>query len=147
MANFSIIKYLPKHIALKKKDLSNVASRIQKKKPAGSIGFIKKALCHEITPKYAQVQGNFINRKNKYKAEKVYFLSYLNDHVCSLKRFCKKHYSHCTELRQLTGKFLYLVIINHIMFLPICLANILFFVFFKHSLCKGLHGSNIKRFE
>ena len=147
MVNFSIIKYLPKHIALKKKDLSNVASRIQKKKTAGSIGFIKKALCHEITPKFAQVQGNFINKKNKYKAEKVYFLSHLNDHVCSLKRFCKKHYSHCTELRQLTGKFLYLVIINHIMFLPICLVNILFFVFFKHSLCKGLHGSNIKRFE
>ena len=26
---------------------------------------------------------------------------------------CKTHYSPCTELEQLTGKFLYLVIINH----------------------------------
>ena len=31
MANFSIIKYLPKRIALRKKDLSKVTSRIQKK--------------------------------------------------------------------------------------------------------------------
>ena len=76
MANFSIIKYLLKRIAVKKKDFSNVTSRIQKKKkkkPAGSISFIKKALCHEITPKFAQVQGNFINKNNKYKAEKLYF--------------------------------------------------------------------------
>ena len=77
MVNFSIIKYLLKRIAVKKKDFSNVTSRIQKKKKkkktAGSISFIKKALCHEITPKFAQVQGNFINKNNKYKAEKLYF--------------------------------------------------------------------------
>ena len=41
-------------------------------------------------------------------------LSHANDHVFSLKRLCKKHYCLCTELKQLTGKFLYLVIINHI---------------------------------
>ena len=56
-------------------------------------------------------------------------LSHLNDHVCSLKRFCKKHYSLSTELKQLTGKFLYLVIINHITFLPIWLVNIVFYLF------------------
>ena len=75
MVNFSIIKYLPKHIALKKKDLSNVASRIQKK-PAGSIGFIKKALCHEITPKFAQVQGNFINKNINIKQKKYTFITF-----------------------------------------------------------------------
>ena len=32
MVNFSIIKYLLKRIAVKKKDFSNVTSRIQKKK-------------------------------------------------------------------------------------------------------------------
>ena len=76
MVTFSIIKYLPKHIALKKKDLSNVASRIQKKKPAGSIGFIKKALCHEITPKFAQVQGNFINKNINIKQKKYTFITF-----------------------------------------------------------------------
>ena len=41
-------------------------------------------------------------------------LSHLNDPVCSLWSLCQKYYSLCTELIQLTGKFLYLVIINHI---------------------------------
>ena len=81
---------------------------------AGSIGFIKKALYHKITPKSAQVQGNFINKNNKYKAEKGILLSHLNDYVWSFKSFCKKKYSLCTELKQLNGNFLYLVIINHI---------------------------------
>ena len=71
MANFSIIKYLPKRIAVKKKDLNNVTSKIYK--TAASIGFIKKALCHEVTPTFAQVQDNFINKNNKYKEKKVYF--------------------------------------------------------------------------
>ena len=54
---------------------------------AGSIGFIKKALYHKITPKSAQVQGNFINKNNKYKAEKGILLSHLNDYVWSFKSF------------------------------------------------------------
>ena len=41
-------------------------------------------------------------------------LSHLNDPVCSLWSLCQKYYSLCTELIQLTGKFLYLVVINHI---------------------------------
>ena len=108
MSNFSITKYLPKSIAVKKKDLSNVTSKIYK--TVGSTGFIKKALYHEVIPKFAQVQGNFNKKNNKYKAEKSILLSHLNDHVCSLKSLCKKHYSLCTEL----FKVLYLVIINHI---------------------------------
>ena len=55
-----------------------------------------------------------INKNDKYKAKKSILLSHLNDHVCSLKSFCKKHYSLYTEFKQLTGKFLYLVIINNI---------------------------------
>ena len=76
--------------------------------------FFKKALYHEITPKLEQVQGNFINKNNKYRAEKSILLSHLNNEVSSLKSFCKKLYSLCTELKQMIGKFLYLVIINHI---------------------------------
>ena len=82
MANFSIIKYLPKRIAVKEKDLSNVTSKIHK--TAGSIGFIKKALYHESI-----------------------LLPHLNDHVCSLKSLCKKHYSLCSELFIFTNHKLY----------------------------------------
>ena len=76
-------------MAVKEKDLSNVTSKIHK--TAESIDFIKKALYHEST-----------------------LLSHLNDHVCSLKSLCKKHDLLCTELKQLTGKFLYLVFISYI---------------------------------
>ena len=108
----SLILYLFSHKGFKYCELSNVTSKIHK--TAGSIGFNKKAFYHEITPKFAQFQSNFINKNSKYKAEKSILLSHLNDHVCSLKSLCKKHHSLCTELKKLTGKFLYLVIINHI---------------------------------
>ena len=48
----------------------------KKKKTAGSIGFIKKALCHEITPKFAQVQGNFINKNINIKQKKYTFITF-----------------------------------------------------------------------
>ena len=35
-----------------------------------SLGFIKKALHHEVTPKFLQVKRNFINVNDKYKSEK-----------------------------------------------------------------------------
>ena len=35
---------------------------------AGNIGFIKKALFNEVTPKFAQARGNFINKNDKYKS-------------------------------------------------------------------------------
>ena len=107
MANFSVIKYLPKRITAKKKDLRNVTSKIDK--TAGSIRFIKKALYHKIKPISAQVQSDFINNNNKNKGDKSILLSHFNDHVCSFKKLCKKHNSLCIELKQLTGKFLYLV--------------------------------------
>ena len=107
MANFSIIKYLPKHITAKKKDLRNVTSKIHK--TVGSIGFIKKALYHKIKPISAQVQSDFINNNDKNKGDKSMLLSHINDHVCSFKKLCKKHNSLSIELKQLTGKFLYFV--------------------------------------
>ena len=106
MANFSIIKYLPKCTTVKKKDFRTEQLEL--------LVLLRNHSTMKKTPKFAQVQGNFINKNNKYKEEKRILLSHLNDHVCSLKSLCKRHYSLCTELKQLTGKFLYLVIINHI---------------------------------
>ena len=107
MMNLSIIKYLPRRITAKKKDLRNVTSKIHK--TVGSIGFIKKALYHEIKPKSAYVQSDFINKNNKNEGEKSILSSHFNDYVCSLKKLCKKDNSFCTELKQLTRTFLYLV--------------------------------------
>lgn len=52
MKNLSIMKRLPKHIAQLYKELKTISSKLYC--TAGSIGFIKKALHHEVTPKFAQ---------------------------------------------------------------------------------------------
>ena len=77
IANLSIIKRLPKRIAELYKELKNITSKLHR--TAGSIGFIKKALHHEVTPKFTQVKGNFINVNDRYKSEKCILLSHLDD--------------------------------------------------------------------
>ena len=56
MVNLFTNKKLPKRIAVIYKDLTNVTSKLHC--TVGSIGFIKKALYHEIIPKFALVNGN-----------------------------------------------------------------------------------------
>ena len=70
--------------------MKNITSKLHR--AAGSIGFIKKAIHHEATAKFAQVKGNFINVNDRYKSEKCILLSHLNDHVLSNKLLIKKHY-------------------------------------------------------
>ena len=36
---------------------------------AASTGFIKKALYTHLAPKFAQIEGQFVNDKGKYQAE------------------------------------------------------------------------------
>ena len=70
MANFSIIKCIPKCIAVKKKNRSIVTSKIYK--TVGSIGFIKKALYHEVTPKFAQVKAILLRKTINIVYKKKY---------------------------------------------------------------------------
>ena len=58
MANLSIVKLLPKRVVKLYKELKNITSKLHR--TAGSIGFIKKALHNEVTPKFAQVKGKNI---------------------------------------------------------------------------------------
>ena len=51
MTNLSITKQLPKRIAKLHKELENTTMKLNR--TARSIGVIKKALHHEITPKFA----------------------------------------------------------------------------------------------
>ena len=83
MANLSIVKLLPKRGAELYKELKNITSILHR--TSGSIGFIKKALHNEVTPKFAQVKGNFININDRFKSEKSILLSHLNNHVHSHK--------------------------------------------------------------
>ena len=112
MANLFTNKKLPKRIAVIYKDLGNVTSKLHR--TAGSIGFIKKALYHEVIPKFARVNGNFINKNEQYKSERSVLCSHLNEHGHTLKSLVSKHYVLKDKLKQVTGKLLYISIINYI---------------------------------
>ena len=90
MTNLSIIKYLLKRITAKKKISGTLHLRSTKQL---EVLVLLRKHC----------------KNNKNEKEKSILLSHFNDHVCSLKKLCKKHNSFCTELKQLTGTFLYLV--------------------------------------
>ena len=81
---------------------------------AGSIGFIKKALSNEVTPKLRKFWGNFINNNNKYKFERSTWLSHLHDRVIRLKTLVITQDQLIDKLKHLTGRILYSLIVNHI---------------------------------
>ena len=77
--------------------LYNTISKLHKL--ASSIGFIKKALHHKVIPKFAQINGQFINKQDHIDAERKLMLSHFNRHVLTLKELTHK-------LRQLDSDLL-----------------------------------------
>ena len=69
---------------------------------------IKKALYHEIIPKFARAHGNFINKNEQYKSERSVLCSHLNEHVHTLKSLVWKQYVLKEKLKQVTGQLLYI---------------------------------------
>ena len=59
MANLFTNKKLPKRITLIYKDLRNVTSKLH------CTAGIKKPLYHKVIPKFARVNGNFINKNDQ----------------------------------------------------------------------------------
>ena len=68
MASYYLIRKLPRHMAVEYYKLKSLSSKIQR--TSSSIGFIYKAIFHEVIPTFAKVKGQFVNVKDKYKAEK-----------------------------------------------------------------------------
>ena len=112
MVNLFINKKLTKRVAIIYKDLRSVTSKLHH--TAGSISFIKKALYHEIIPKFARVNSNSINKNDQYKSKRSTLSSHLNEHVHALKSLVSKHYVLKEELKQVTGRLLYKSMINYI---------------------------------
>ena len=71
MANLSLVKLLPKPVAKLYKEIKDITSKLHR--TSRSIGFIKKALHNEVTPKFAEVKDNFINTNDRFKLEKIFF--------------------------------------------------------------------------
>ena len=59
MANLSIVKLLAKLVAKLYKEIKNITLKLHR--TSRSIGFIKKALHNEVTPKFAEGKYDFIN--------------------------------------------------------------------------------------
>ena len=112
MVNLSIVKLLPKRVAELYKELKNITLKLHR--TSGSIGFIKKALHHEVTPTFAQVKGNFININDRFKSEKSILLSHLNDYVCSYKPLISKHHYLLIKLKDECGTLLIAAVLRPI---------------------------------
>ena len=81
---------------------------------SGSISFIKKALHNEVSPKFAQVKGNFLNINDRFKSEKSILLSHLNEHVRSYRLLISKHHYIMIKLKDICGILLISVVLRHI---------------------------------
>ena len=89
MANVLNNKFIPRRVAAKYKTLVITTSKLQKR--TSSIGFIKKAVHNEVTPKFATVKGQFLNTNDKWKCEKQILISHLQDHVITVKELVRKY--------------------------------------------------------
>ena len=70
-------------------------------------------LFNEVTSKFKEIRGNFINKHNKYKSERSILLSHLND-VIRLKILVSIQHQLIDKLKCLTGRFLYSLVVNHV---------------------------------
>ena len=70
---------------------------------AASIGFIKKALCTHITPKFAQIKGQFVNDEEKHQVERRLMLSHISKHAKCLKEMTKEHHEISGKSMTITG--------------------------------------------
>ena len=55
-------------------------------------GFIKKALYAHVTPKFAQIKGQFVNNKEKHEAKRRLMLSHVSKHWKYCKETTKEHH-------------------------------------------------------
>ena len=104
MANMYIIQKLPRRIANKYFILRNTISKIQK--TAASIGFIKKSLHCNVTPTFAKITGNFINKSARKKSEAILLRSHLSEHYANLRRLAYTQTNITDELIRSSGKIL-----------------------------------------
>ena len=80
---------------------------IKLQKTAASIGFVRYALHNGITPKFAQVRGNFRNGTDKKKAEESILKFELSEHRKSLIVMSSKLNMLTSKLKNLTTPLFY----------------------------------------
>ena len=78
MANSLVIDTLYNRVAANYNNLRKIISKLHKL--SSSVGFIKKSLFNNITPTFAKVKGQFINKNTKLNAEKEVMKNHLSKH-------------------------------------------------------------------
>ena len=71
------------------------------------IGFIYKAIFHEVIPTFAKIKGQFFNMKDKYKAEKSILQPHLTTYRHNLKDLCSKYTVISDSLKNKVGMLLF----------------------------------------
>ena len=105
MASYYLIRKLPRHIAVEYYKSKSLSSKIQR--TSSSIGFICKVLFQEVIPTFAKVKGQFVNKKEKYKAEKSILQSPLTIHRHNLKDLCSRYTVISYSLKNKVGMLLF----------------------------------------
>ena len=101
MANLSNIITIPKRIADIYNKLYKETSKLHK--TSASIGFIKKALYHQVCPKFAQIKAQYINKEDQEQAERKLMLQHLNKHIVDMKNAIELFRRISKELYQTVG--------------------------------------------
>ena len=100
-----LIRKLPRDIVVEYCKLKSLSSKIQR--TSSSVGFIYKAIYHEVIPTFAKVKGQFVNMKDKYKAEKSILQSHVTAHKHTLKDLCIKYTVILDSLKNKVGMLLF----------------------------------------
>ena len=103
------------------KELKSTTSKLQN--TASSTGFIEHALYHQITPKFANVKGQFLHTGDKWKAEKSILVSHLKTHKKSVDNLSIRHDELLDKLKSNIGELLsnfIVVYLNNVL----CYTNI-----------------------
>ena len=94
------------------KGLQSTTSKLQN--TASSIGFIEHALYHQITPKFANVKGQFLHTGDKWKAEKSILVSHLKTHKKSVDNLSIRYNKLLDKLKSNIRELLFHFIVVHL---------------------------------
>ena len=67
-----------------------------------------------VTPKFAQIKGQFVNDEEKHQAERRLTLSHVSKHVKCLREITKEHHKISRKLITITGVLIFRCLLNKI---------------------------------
>ena len=95
---------LTSHDAITKSTPYLVCLSNQLHKTTASIGFIKKALCNNVTPKFATIKGQFLQKADQIQAQRLLMCTHLKQHGIQCKSLIREYDVIATELTLYVGE-------------------------------------------